>query len=115
MNSQAVSASVRRWPAHRRRGGLVLLDESFSALDAISRAEVLETFAELRAGLGFTAVLVTHDLGEAARLADRVAVMREGRIEQVGPVRALIESPATDYVGHLVQQARASAQMLVDA
>jgi len=93
---------------------LLLLDESFSALDAISRSELHDVFADLRATLGFTAVLVTHDLGEAARLADAVAVMRAGRIEQLAAVRALMHAPATDYVTMLVDRARNTAQRLVD-
>ena len=87
---------------------------SFSALDAISRSELHDVFADLRATLGFTAVLVTHDLGEAARLADAVAVMRAGRIEQLAAVRALMHAPATDYVTMLVDRARNTAQRLVD-
>ncbi len=97
------------------RQGLVLLDESFSALDAISRSELLDTFADIRRALGFTAVLVTHDLGEAARLADSIAVMRAGRIEQIDTLRALIDHPATPYVAQLVNRARLSARLLVDA
>lgn len=94
---------------------LLLLDESFSALDAISRSELHDVFADLRATLGFTAVLVTHDLGEAARLADAVAVMRAGRIEQLAAVRELMHTPATSYVAMLVDRARNTAQRLVDA
>ncbi len=97
------------------RQGLVLLDESFSALDAISRNELLETFADIRRALGFTAVLVTHDLGEAARLADSIAVMRAGCIEQIDTLHALIAQPATAYVAALVDRARSSARLLVDA
>ncbi|HYW32016.1 MAG TPA: ATP-binding cassette domain-containing protein [Gemmatimonas sp.] len=97
------------------RQSLVLLDESFSALDAISRSELLEAFANIRKALGFTAVLVTHDLGEAARLADSIAVMRAGRVEQMDSLRALIDDPATPYVAQLVGQARMSARALVDA
>jgi len=95
--------------------GLVLLDESFSALDAISRSELWDTFADIRRALGFTAVLVTHDLGEAARLADSIAVMRAGRIEQIDTLHALIDHPATPYVAQLVDRARLSARLLVDA
>ena len=95
--------------------GVVLLDESFSALDAISRHDLLNAFAEIRAQLGFTAVLVTHDLGEAARLADTIAVMRAGRIEQTGSLRDLLTRPATPYVEEFVARARATAQWLVDA
>lgn len=94
---------------------LLLLDESFSALDAISRSELLDIFADLRATLGFTAVLVTHDLSEAARLADAVAVMRAGRIEQHGTLRELWHAPATEYVAMLVDRARSTAQRILDA
>jgi osmoprotectant transport system ATP-binding protein len=94
---------------------LVLLDESFSALDAISRSELLDAFVEIRRTLRFTAVLVTHDLGEAARLADSIAVMRAGRVEQLDTLRALIDRPSTPYVAQLVSRARMSAQLLVDA
>jgi osmoprotectant transport system ATP-binding protein len=97
------------------RQGAVLLDESFSALDAISRSEVLDAFVAIRATLGFTAVLVTHDLAEAARLADTIAVMRAGGIEQVGTLHALLTAPATAYVAALVERARTSARVLVDA
>ena len=97
------------------RQGLVLLDESFSALDAISRSELLEVFTTIRSALGFTAVLVTHDLGEAARLADRIAVMRAGRIEQVGTLRELLNQPSTPYVATLVARARSTARLLADA
>lgn len=92
---------------------LLLLDESFSALDAISRHELLDAFAALRRSLGFTAILVTHDIGEAARLADEIAVMRNGCIEQRAPLATLQASPATPYVQQLLDRAQASARMLV--
>ncbi|HEY7462458.1 MAG TPA: ATP-binding cassette domain-containing protein [Gemmatimonadota bacterium] len=87
------------------RPSVVLLDEPFGALDAITRAELQEAFDGLRRELGVTALLVTHDLHEAVRLADRVAVMRAGRLEQVAEARALAASPATDYVRRLVRTA----------
>lgn len=68
---------------------VVLLDEPFGALDAITRSELVESFARLRRELSLTAVLVTHDLGEARRLADRVAVMRAGRIVELGDWNSL--------------------------
>jgi osmoprotectant transport system ATP-binding protein len=88
------------------RSGIVLLDEPFGALDAITRAELQDVFLALRRELGFTAVLVTHDLEEAVRLADRVAVMRAGRIEQVAPPAELRAAPATPYVRRLLERAR---------
>ena len=91
---------------------VLLLDESFSALDAISRHELLDVFLTLRREVAFTAVLVTHDLGEAAQLADTIAVMRAGRIEQHGTLAALRDSPATPYVAALLHRAQAAAQVL---
>ena len=87
---RAASGSGWRWPARSpREPDVVLLDEPFGALDAITRAELQEAFLALRRELGLTAVLVTHDLHEAFLLADRVAVLRAGAIEQVGrPGRA---------------------------
>ena len=84
----------------------VLLDEPFGALDAITRAELREAFAELRARVPFTCVLVTHDLHEAVALATRVAVLRNGRVEQEAPPAELLARPATQYVERLLAQAR---------
>ena len=85
---------------------VVLLDEPFGALDAITRADLQETFHRLRATLGFTAVLVTHDLSEAFLLADRVAVLRAGRVEQDATPATLTAAPATPYVRELLRRAR---------
>jgi osmoprotectant transport system ATP-binding protein len=84
---------------------VVLLDEHYGALDALTRHELVRAFAELRARLGFTAVLVTHDVAEAFALAERVAVMRGGRIEQTATPAELRAAPATDYVGALLARA----------
>jgi osmoprotectant transport system ATP-binding protein len=86
--------------------GVLLLDEPFGALDAITRADLHDVFAAIRQRLDITSVLVTHDLHEAARLATRVAVMRRGRVEQVAAPAALIQEPATDYVRELLRRAR---------
>jgi osmoprotectant transport system ATP-binding protein len=92
--------------------GVVLLDEPFGALDAISRGELHETFDVLRRELSITTLLVTHDIGEAARLTDKIVVMRKGRVEQNGSVRSLISNPATEYVARLIERARAGLEML---
>jgi osmoprotectant transport system ATP-binding protein len=94
------------------RPGVVLLDEPFGALDAISRADLQETFDALRRDLSVTTLLVTHDLAEAGRLADEVVVMRKGRVEQRGTMRSLISAPATDYVARLIERARAGLEAL---
>src|SRR6266508_1254876 len=75
---------------------IVLLDEPFGALDAITRADLQGTFLDLRRELGVTTLLVTHDLTEALLLADRIAVMHGGRIEQVASAAELRDSPATE-------------------
>lgn len=85
---------------------IVLLDEPFGALDAITRADLQATFDALRRATHVAAVLVTHDLHEAVRLADRIAVMRAGRIEQCDSAARLIETPATAYVAELLERSR---------
>jgi osmoprotectant transport system ATP-binding protein len=92
--------------------GAILLDEPFGALDAISRADLQESFDAMRRDLSVTTLLVTHDLAEAGRLADEVVVMRAGRIEQQGTMRTLISAPATEYVARLIERARASLEAL---
>lgn len=109
---QRQRVALARALAARQR--LVLLDESFGALDAISRSEVLDAFAETRKALGFTAVLVTHDLGVAARLSDSIAVMRTGRIEQIGSLHELTANPGTPYVAALVGQAQRTARIIAN-
>ena len=95
------------------RPGVILLDEPFGALDAISRADLQESFSTLRRELGVTTLLVTHDLAEAGRLGDEVVVMRNGRIEQRGAMRDLVRAPATDYVAKLIEKARAALEALL--
>ena len=85
---------------------VLLLDEPFGALDAITRSELQDAFAALRARVKMTCVLVTHDLHEAMLLATRIAVMRAGRIEQCAAPDTLAASPATPYVRMLLQRAR---------
>ncbi len=91
------------------RPEVILLDEPFGALDAITRAEVRDGFGSLRRELRMTTVLVTHDLHEAVELADRVAVLREGRLEQVAEPGRLLSAPASPYVAALLARARLGA------
>jgi osmoprotectant transport system ATP-binding protein len=101
---QRQRVAVARALAHRP--DVVLLDEPFGALDAITRADLQSTFLQVRRELGFTAVLVTHDIAEAFLLADRVAVLRAGRLEQLAPPERLRAAPATPYVAELLRRAR---------
>jgi osmoprotectant transport system ATP-binding protein len=86
------------------RPAVVLLDEPFGSLDAITRADLQDAFLALSRELDLTAVLVTHDLREAIRLGDRIAVLRAGRIEQHADPRTLLREPATPYVRELLSR-----------
>ena len=90
--------------------GVLLMDEPFGSLDAISRSELQAVCAALRQRLGVTTVLVTHDLLEADFLADEIAVMRAGRVEQRGTLDAMLAAPATVYVASLLERALAGAR-----
>jgi osmoprotectant transport system ATP-binding protein len=88
---------------------VILLDEPFGALDAITRADLQVAFDGIRRELRISAVLVTHDLNEAALLADRIVVLRQGRVEQEATPAELREAPATEYVRQLLLRARVLA------
>ena len=87
------------------RPRVLLLDEPFGALDAITRAEVREAFGRLRKELQLTSVIVTHDLSEALGLADRIVVLRAGRIEQVAASAEVLQRPNEGYVTELLERA----------
>ena len=74
------------------------LDEPFSALDPLIRHEMQDEFLRLQSLLKKTIVFITHDFNEALRLADRVAIMYHGKIEQVGTPAEIVLNPATNYV-----------------
>ncbi len=82
---------------------LLLLDEAFGALDAITRAEVHEHFRRLQRAEPRTILMVTHDLRGAKLLADRIAVVRGGRVLQHGPTADVIGSPADEFVRSLFE------------
>ena len=77
---------------------LWFLDEPFSALDPLIRREMQDEFLRLQSLLHKTIVFITHDFDEAIRLADRIAVMKDGEIVQVATPEELVLNPATDYV-----------------
>ena len=74
------------------------LDEPFSALAPLIRKEMQDEFLRLQSTLHKTIVFITHDFDEAIRLADRIAIMHDGIIEQIGTAEDLVTNPATDYV-----------------
>ena len=77
---------------------LLLMDEPFSALDPVSRADLQTEMRRVHAESGTTIVMVTHDVGEALRLATHLAIMRNGRIIQSGPPASMVEAPFDDFV-----------------
>ena len=82
---------------------LWFLDEPFSALDPLIRREMQDEFLRLQNILHKTIVFITHDFDEAIRLADRIAVMKDGAIEQVATPEELVLLPATDYVAEFTR------------
>ncbi|MDQ0577309.1 glycine betaine/proline transport system ATP-binding protein [Agromyces albus] len=81
---------------------ILLMDEAFSALDPLIRREMQEQLVELQQEFGKTIVFITHDLNEAMFLGDRIAVMRDGRIVQLGTADEILTDPADDYVAQFV-------------
>ncbi|WP_121629077.1 quaternary amine ABC transporter ATP-binding protein [Tropicibacter alexandrii] len=79
------------------------LDEPFSALDPLIRREMQDEFLRLQAMLGKTIVFITHDFDEALRLADRIAIMKDGAVEQCDRPDRIVMNPATDYVAKFIE------------
>lgn len=82
---------------------LWFLDEPFSALDPLIRREMQDEFMRLQNMLKKTIVFITHDFDEAIRLADRIAVMKDGAIEQIAAPEELVLNPATEYVAEFTR------------
>ncbi|MGF1551707.1 MAG: choline ABC transporter ATP-binding protein [Paracoccaceae bacterium] len=82
---------------------VLLMDEPFSALDPLIRAKLQDALLELQQRLGRTLVFVTHDLDEAFKLGNRIAIMEGGRIVQTGTPSAIFRDPADDYVAEFVR------------
>jgi len=81
---------------------LLIADEPTTALDVTVQAEILDLMAELRDETGAAMVLITHDMGVIARLADRVCVMKDGRFVEQGSAQRIFSAPATDYARDLL-------------
>ncbi|MBD8032249.1 MULTISPECIES: quaternary amine ABC transporter ATP-binding protein [Solibacillus] len=77
---------------------IILMDEAFSALDPLIRKEMQDELLELQANLQKTIVFITHDLNEALRIGDRIAIMKDGKIIQVGTGEEILTNPANEYV-----------------
>lgn len=81
---------------------VLLMDEPFSALDPLIRRQLQDQFMALSAELGKTTVFITHDLDEAIRIGTRIAIMKDGRIVQIGTPEEIVTRPADDYVRDFV-------------
>ena len=91
---------------------VMLLDEPFGALDPVTRDSLQTEFKNLQRNLGFTAVLVTHDMAEALLLADQIAVMNAGHLVRIGAPAELLADPGNDYVAALLETPRRHVQLL---
>lgn len=76
----------------------LLMDEPFSALDPLIRREMQDELVELQARLHKTIIFITHDLDEALRLGDRIAILKDGKVQQIGTPEDILTSPANEYV-----------------
>jgi glycine betaine/proline transport system ATP-binding protein len=81
---------------------IMLMDEAFSALDPLIKREMQDQLVELQNKLGKTILFITHDLNEAMRLGDQIAMMRDGRIVQIGTAEQILNDPADDFVAQFV-------------
>ena len=81
---------------------VLLMDEPFSALDPLIRRQLQDEFIRLSKILKKTTVFITHDLDEAVRIGDRIAIMRDGRLVQTGTAEEIVMNPADDYVADFV-------------
>jgi glycine betaine/proline transport system ATP-binding protein len=82
---------------------VMLYDEPFSALDPLIRRDMQDEVVRLQDETGKTMVFITHDLPEALRLGDRIAIMRDGKIVQIGTPEELVGAPADDYVRNFIR------------
>jgi len=93
----------------------LLMDEPFGALDAITRISLQDELLDLRTELNKTILFVTHDIFEAFRIADRIAVMHQGRLHQVGTKEEILEKPATEYVHDIIQKPLMEFSLIIDS
>jgi len=121
------SSHLRRYPSElsggeRQRVGvaralaadprILLMDEPFGAIDPINRRTLQDFFLRLQSDLMRTVVFVTHDIAEAVKLGDRIAIMRDGRLVQADETRLLMDHPADAFVEDLLGSTRSAEQLL---
>jgi osmoprotectant transport system ATP-binding protein len=89
---------------------VMLLDEPFGSLDPLTRDRLQQSFLRIRRQLHLTAIFVTHDMVEALLMGDRIGVMNDGRLVQIGTPSELLHKPADDYVRRLMETPTRQAQ-----
>lgn len=94
---------------------ILLMDEAFSALDPIIRSEMQDQLISLHENLEKTIIFITHDLNEAMHLGNRIAIMKGGRVEQVGTSEEILRNPATEYIASFVQTVDLSRILTAEA
>ena len=82
---------------------ILLMDEAFSALDPLIRRDMQDELIEMQKEMGKTIIFITHDLNESLRLGDRIAIMKDGEVVQVGTGEEILANPADDYVARFVE------------
>src|SRR5690625_1071765 len=82
---------------------ILLMDEPFSVLDQLNRREMQLELLDIQERLQKTIIFITHDVNEAFKLGDRVAVMKDGRVDQIGTPEEIIEQPANDYISEFIK------------
>lgn len=83
---------------------VLLMDEAFSALDPLIKSDMQDELLEIQDKLHKTIVFITHDLDEAIKIGDRIAIMKDGVIEQIGTAEEILKKPASDYVEAFVEK-----------
>lgn len=94
---------------------ILLMDEAFSALDPLIRANMQDELLDLQASMHKTIVFITHDLDEALKIGDRIAIMKDGEVVQIGTPEEILTHPADDYVKAFVQNVDKSKVITAEA
>ncbi|ORI79452.1 glycine betaine/L-proline ABC transporter ATP-binding protein [Leuconostoc mesenteroides subsp. mesenteroides] len=94
---------------------ILLMDEAFSALDPLVRGEMQDELLDLQANVEKTIIFITHDLNEALRIGDHIAIMKDGRLQQIGTGEEILTNPANDYVKTFVSDVDRSKVLTADS
>ncbi|MCY1361641.1 Glycine betaine transport ATP-binding protein OpuAA [compost metagenome] len=93
---------------------ILLMDEAFSALDPLIRVDMQTVLLDLQKEIKKTIVFITHDLDEALRLGDRIAILRDGEVVQQGTGQDIVMNPADDYIANFVREVNRSRVINVE-